>query len=77
MRASACFTAPRIAWIGSSIASRISSGVSTTVLGMPLMRSRPRTSALYSSSVGNTEPMASLTSSAVRSPMASPYSRRT
>ena len=45
--------------------------------GMPLMRSRPRTSALYSSSVGNTEPIASLISSAVRSPIARPYSRRT
>ena len=41
VRASADFTAPRIAWIGSSIASRISSGVSTIVFGMPLMRSRP------------------------------------
>ena len=36
----------------SSIASRTSSGDRITVFGSPLMRSRPRTSALNSSSVG-------------------------
>ena len=60
----------------SSMASRTSSGERITVLGRPLMRSRPRTSALYSSSVGHAEPMVILISSAVRSPMAMPYSRR-
>ena len=37
----------------------------------------PRTSALTASSIGHAEPMAILISSAVRSPMAMPYSRRT
>ena len=36
----------------SSMAKRISSGVSTTVFGRPVIRSRPRTSAWFSSSVG-------------------------
>ena len=61
---------------GSSIASRTSSGERMTVLGRPLISSRPRTSALTSSRVGQAEPMATLISSAVRSPMAMPYSRR-
>ena len=61
----------------SSMASLTSSGERITVFGRPLMRSRPRTSAFTSFSVGNAEPMASLISSAVRSPMAMPYSRRT
>ena len=61
----------------SSVAKRISSGDSNTVLGRPVMRSRPRTSAWFSSSVGSAEPMATLISSAVRSPMAMPCSRRT
>ena len=60
----------------SSMASRTSSGERMTFLGRPDMRSRPRTSALNSSSVGHAEPMAILISSAVRSPMAMPYSRR-
>ena len=59
------------------MAARTSSGERITFFGNPLIRSRPRTSALTSSSVGNAEPMASLISSAVRSPMAMPYSRRT
>ena len=48
-----------------------------TVFGRPLIRSRPRTSAFTSSSVGAADPMAILIYSAVRSPMAMPYSRRT
>ena len=47
------------------------------VFGNPDIRSRPRTSALNSSSTGYAEPIASLISSAVRSPIAMPYSRRT
>ena len=61
----------------SSIAKRISSGVSITVLGSPVIRSRPRTSACVSSCVGSADPIAILISSAVRSPMAMPCSRRT
>ena len=69
-------TESTIAMTGSSMASRTSSAVRMTVLGRPLMSSRPRTSASNSSSVGQAEPMATLISSAVRSPMAMPYSRR-
>ena len=61
----------------SSMAKRTSSGVSSTVFGSPVIRSRPRTSAWFSSSVGSADPMATLISSAVRSPMAMPCSRRT
>ncbi len=61
----------------SSMASRTSSGDRMTVFGSPVIRSRPRTSALISSFMGHAVPMATLISSAVRSPMAMPYSRRT
>ena len=61
----------------SSIANLTSSGVSNTVFGRPVMRSRPRTSAWFSSCVGSADPIATLISSAVRSPMAMPCSRRT
>jgi hypothetical protein len=61
---------------GSSMARRTSSGERMIVLGRPLMRSRPRTSALISSRTADADPMAILMSSAVRSPMAMPYSRR-
>ena len=60
----------------SSIDRRTSSGLSTMTRGSPLTRSRPRTSAWLSSAVGSAEPTATLISSAVRSPMAMPYSRR-
>ena len=69
-------TESTIALTGSSIASRTSSGDEDHVLGRPLMRSRPRTSAFTSSCTGHAEPMATLISSAVRSPIAMPYSRR-
>ena len=59
------------------MAMRTSAGESTTVFGSPVMRSRPRTSAWTSSGVGSADPMAILISSAVRSPTAMPYSRRT
>ena len=59
------------------MASRTSGLERITVFGRPVMRSRPRTSALTSSSMGQADPMAILISSAVRSPMAMPYSRRT
>ena len=61
----------------SSIADRTSSGERMTFFGRPLMRSRPRTSAFTSSAIGQAEPIATLMSSAVRSPMAMPYSRLT
>ena len=61
----------------SSTALRSSAGETTTVLGMPVSSSRPRTSAFTSPSNGAAEPMANLISSAVRSPMAIPYSRLT
>ena len=61
----------------SSMASRTSSGDRITVFGSPVIRSRPRTSAFIVSSDGHAEPMASFISSAVRSPTAMPYSRRT
>ena len=70
-------TESTIAWTTSSIDARTSSGESVTVLGRPETRSRPRTSAWASSGVGAAEPMATLISSAVRSPMAMPYSLRT
>jgi hypothetical protein len=56
------------------MASRTSSVVVTIVLGSPVMRSRPRISACSSSSSGHAEPRAIFTSSAVRWPMARPYS---
>ena len=61
----------------SSRAPRTSSGESTTVLGRPVATSRPRISACCSPSKGWPEPMAIFTASAVRSPMAMPYSART
>ena len=70
-------TLSTMAVTGSSMAARTSSGDSTTVLGSPLIRSRPRTSACISPGIGSADPMAILISSAVRSPMAIPYSRRT
>ena len=66
-----------ISTMTSSSASRISAGVRMTVFGSPDARSRPRTSALSSSRTGHADPMATLISSAVRSPTAMPYSRRT
>src|ERR671910_940509 len=59
---------------GASMASRTSSVVVTMVLGRPVMRSRPRISACSSSSRGQAEASAILTSSAVRWPTARPYS---
>ena len=67
-------TASTIALTGSSIALRISSALTTIVLGRPLTRSRPRISACGSSGIGNAEPIAILISSAVRSPSMSEYS---
>ena len=72
-----CTTESTMALTCSSMASRTSSGERMTVLGRPLISSRPRTSAFTSSRTGDAEPMAILISSAVRSPMAMPYSRRT
>ena len=68
------FTASTMAETGSSMASRISSVEVTIVLGRPVTRSRPRISAWSSSSSGQAEPRAILTSSAVRSPRARLYS---
>ena len=48
----------------------LSSVVSSIERGRPLMRSRPRTSAVSSSANGHAEPIWILISSAVRSPMA-------
>ena len=67
-------TASQMAPTCSSIAARTSSGTRRMVFGSPDMRSRPRTSALNSSATAAAEPIASLISSAVRSPMAMPYS---
>ena len=64
-----------IADTGSSIASRTSSGVRTTVSGNPLMRCLPLTSARNSPSVGAADPMVIFISSAVLSPTAIPERR--
>ena len=71
---SVVFTESMIALTGSSIALRISSAVTTIVLGSPETRSRPRISACGSSRRGNADPTAILMSSAVRSPSISEYS---
>ncbi len=63
-----------MAWVGSSIASLISGLESRIVFGNPVTRSRPRTSAEGSSAYGQAEPTASLSCSAVRSPMSTLYS---
>ena len=44
----------------SSMANRTSSGVRSTVFGRPVMRSRPRTSAWFSSCVGSADPICDL-----------------
>ncbi len=62
------FTASTIAWAGSSIASRISGEVNMIVLGSPVTRSRPLTSAAGSSVLGQAEATAIFNCSAVRSP---------
>ncbi len=67
-------TASTIALTGSSIALRISSAPTVMVLGRPLTRSRPRTSAVGSSAAGKAEPRLIFSSSAVRSPSSSEYS---
>jgi hypothetical protein len=52
VRSSASGTASTMALIGSASASRISSELTTTVLGMPATRSRPFTSIVSCSSSG-------------------------
>ena len=63
-----------IAVTDSSIAARISWGETTMTSGRPLAICLPRTSARSSSSIGAAEPMVNLICSAVRSPIATPYS---
>ncbi len=74
VRSSVSLIASMICTSGSSSAARTSSDVSTTVLGRPETRSRPRISAWTSSSSGYAEPISSLTSSAVCWPIRSLYS---
>ena len=57
---------------GSSMARRISSGVTTVVLGIPDISSRPRISAAVSLRVSAADPTTILVCSAVGSPMAMP-----
>lgn len=75
-------TAEMIASTGSSRAARMSRASSRSVWGMPPTFSRPRTvkvalSSSGRSGTGHAEPMAILTSSAVRSPMSRECSLRT
>ena len=69
-----CFTASMIWFSGTSRAWRTSLEESTTVLGNPVTRSRPRISASTSSGSSAAEPISSLTSSAVDGPIMSLYS---
>ena len=66
--------ASMMAFTGSSIARRISSALIVMFFGSPLMRSRPLISATSSSGIGNTDAIASLMASDVRSPNNSEYS---
>ncbi len=64
-----------MALVGSLSASRISSELTTTVLGMPATMSRPLTSIVSCCSSGYALPMVILMRSAVCSPMAMLYLR--
>ena len=64
-------------WIGSISASRISSLVATTTLGMPATRSRPLISIVSVLAVAEAVPIVILICSAVRSPISMLYLRFT
>src|SRR3954452_10056527 len=69
--------ASTIRLMGSAIACRTSTSSSRTSTVLPDESSRPTTNAAFPLPIGNAEPTARLTSSAARSPIATPYVSRT
>ena len=70
-------TSSMICSTGPSMARRTSAEPTSTVLGRPVVRSRPRSRVVSSSRSGKTEPTATLMSSALRSPSSREYSALT